>query len=145
MKRLLIIMSSLFSLAASACPDLSGHYECKDFDNGAVQDVTITQALNANVWSYQIKIVSNGETKMRNYVADGLAKPSDRPEWTTRTERSFCDGNALKVEVKGVSKANENLDAMITINLDAQKNLYDNYIGKQGNKDLKFEETCQRK
>ena len=145
MRKSFLALVSFVPFAALACPNLSGQFSCNDFDNGAVQDVTISQSDTGGVTTYHVKIVSDGKTIERDHVADGAVKSTSNDEFTTRTEKSYCDGNALKMDINGVKKANgDQLNATVTINLDAAGNMYDNYIGKEGNKTLNFEETCKR-
>ena len=141
-----VALTALLPISAFACPNLSGNFVCKDFDTGAEQHVTITPNKVGGANAFQVKVVAGGETSVRDYVVDGVTRAADRPDYVNRTERSYCAGNQLKVEVKGKRKDNGDLlNAIVTINLDAKGNLYDSYIGTEGSKQLNFEETCLRK
>ena len=146
MKFAVLALACIFSSSAFACPDLKGRFECKDFNDGSVQDVTITQTAFSGGMSYQLKIVTGNETQTRNYVADGKVKTMDHPRYNNYTERTSCDGSKIKVDVNGARKDNgAALKAMVTVNLTSAGDLYDNYVGTEGASALNFEEVCKRK
>lgn len=140
-----MMVVTLASASALACPNLAGRFTCRDFDNNSVQDVTITQKAIAGGQHYQIKIVADGQTQVRDYIADGKAKTVTDPKYASRTEKSYCEGTVLKVQINGVLKdTKEVLDAVVTVKIDAQNNLFDSYIGTSGGKPINFSETCAR-
>lgn len=141
----MMMVVTLASASAFACPNLAGRFTCRDFDNNSVQDVTITQKAIAGGVAYNLKIVADGQTQVRDYIADGSSKAINDPKYTSRTEKSFCEGNMLKVQINGVLKeTKEVLNAVVTVKIDAQNNLFDSYIGTSGGKPINFSETCAR-
>ena len=145
MKSTLIAIVTLLAFNVFACPNLSGRFLCKSFDNGGDQDVTVSQAPVRNGISYTIKIVMGDKIETRTYIADGETRPMNHAKYNNYSERSFCDSNMLKVETRGMTKdTNEALNAMVTVKLNPDGSMYDSYIGKVGNKDINFDETCQK-
>ena len=145
MKNMIIAFATLISINAFACPNLTGHFICKDFDSGAEQDVTMSQSIVNGATVFKLVIVAGGETDAREYIADGVVRTMESPEYLNRTEKAFCEGNNLKVEVGGtLKKTNEVLTAVMTVNINADNNMYDNYIGSLGANAINFEEVCQR-
>lgn len=144
MKFLAIISMLVGSVSASACPNLSGHFTCKDFESGTVQDVTITQTETAQGTLYKQVIVQDGEPDVSEYLANNQEVKIDNPDFTTMTEKSYCDGKGLKTEIHGIAKDGTVLDAIMYTEINAENNMYDSYVGTYGKDPIKFEEVCQR-
>ena len=140
MKSLFLIAFALSSASTFACPNLAGHYQCKDFDTNSVQDVVLAQTGT----TYKMTITADGKTVSHDYIADGVLRNVDRPEFTSRTEKSYCQGDSLKAEINGVLKTGEKLSAVVTVNLTRDGDMFDSYVGQQGTKPLNYSETCKR-
>jgi hypothetical protein len=143
--RIIIALVCTLSMSALACPDLSGRFFCKSFSNGLDQDVTITQVNGDKATIYNLKIVTTEDTQEREYVADNEAKTVEDPNYTWKTERSYCADGQLLVEIKGEQKeSGKVLDALVTVKLNDEGNLYDSYTGTLGEEPINFEEVCKR-
>jgi hypothetical protein len=145
MKRSVLSLLVLASLNTWSCPDLSGSFTCKDFDTNAHQDVVISQEVVDGSMNYTVQVTSEGETTSRLYIADGETRDVESDAFSSRTETSSCKDGSLIVDIKGVTaETNENLDAVVTIKIDENNNLFDSYTGTQGENELNFSETCER-
>lgn len=145
MKNVLIVTLLLAGSTVFACPNLSGHFICKDFDNGSQQDVVMTQSVVNGVTKYTMTLTADGKTNSSDYLADGVVRNIEHPNYTVRTQKSTCNGANLVTEINGTRKDNgEVLKVVELVTLTKDGHMYDSYIGKQGDKDIKFEETCQR-
>lgn len=134
------------STAALACPNLSGHFVCHDFENNSEQDIVITQGAVNGVMNYKMVMMAGGKTSEITYVADGIVKNVTREEYTSRTEKSFCAGTELKKEINAVRKeGNVVIQAVETIGINAQGHMYDSYVGREGDKPVNFAEVCERR
>ena len=92
-----------------------------------------------------MNLTADGKTASTDFIADGVIRTVDRPDYASRTTKSYCNGANLMTEINVVRKDNgEILKATELVTVNAAGDMYDSYIGKQGNKDIKFEEVCQR-
>lgn len=145
MKFIFVALVGLMSSAAVACPDLSGHFACKDFEDGSVQDIIMTQKVENGATVYNMALTANGVTKNFEYIADGVARTTSSDRYTTRTEKNVCDGNKLVTDLEGVLKKDGTaVKVRMVTYITPEGHMYDNYIGTEGGKPVSFEEVCQR-
>ena len=129
---------------ASACPQLTGKYQCLDFESGEPQTVIINQSIASGFTNFEFEIQSGDQTENRVYRADNQKKKI-HSELAQYTEKSSCQGNKLEVELYGVDdQTGDVLSAVIKIYLDEKLNLYNSLNGKFGKSPIAFEETCQK-
>ena len=142
--KIVVMVGALVSASAFACPNLSGVYTCPDQQNGP-QTVEITQTEENGITTY----FQNGES----LVSDNLVKPiPESADFKEGTMQAFCEGDALKVAVKGKvwdqGQFFGDLDVVSNYSLDADKNLVDTFDGSvksaQGNYPINDLTTCVR-
>lgn len=130
MKQLIYLFIStitLFSLAASACPDLTGTYVCpadpynptttSDFSQKIVNGITIydVQTLDANG-----NLLNSG-----SYIADGVTRNIPVGNGYVLPESYTCDGDAdVRMNSNFIDPRYGEVWILETFVLDSQKNLH---------------------
>lgn len=123
--RSFIILASLISLPAFACPNLAGKYATCQSTTGQSEgstDITVTQKVTNNITTYKMQLISAEEEEVEEiYIADGRVKTEtisdEETGLTLKTNTtSSCNGSTLNVKLVAFMNNEEmaNMNVKIT-------------------------------
>lgn len=141
MKYLVLVLVSLFTVGALACPNLTGKYLCVlTYEDGSSEEMTreITQEIQNEITVYTVKetypafvteYIAHADGKDYNYFGE-----TEDGTFINVTENLACNENILNYKYKGVEtdKNNKELfsaDMLDTISLGVSKNLVTHTTG----------------